>query len=152
MELERFELVLGPLFLFGWSGRSKGVKISFGKIFSQSSCRLNVVWGLFFKNNVLIFGPLPPLFLFLFLLDVFDCWWSMAYNNCWSVEATHWAQTAKSGMSATYLIIVIFFTLTQFLENKIYTQKTPIFRVKSVNNATFSRKICRKCQFFALNL
>ena len=24
----------------------------------------------------------------------------------------------------TYLIIVIFFTLTQFLENKIYTQKT----------------------------
>ena len=28
----------------------------------------------------------------------------------------------------------------------------PIFCVKSVKNATFSRKICRKCQFFALNL
>ena len=27
-------------------------------------------------------------------------------------------------MIGTYLIIVIFFTLTQFLENKIYTQKT----------------------------
>ena len=27
-------------------------------------------------------------------------------------------------MLITYLIIVIFFTLTQFLENKIYTQKT----------------------------
>merc|ERR1711952_233417 len=33
-----------------------------------------------------------------------------------------------------------------------FTPKTPIFRVKSVKNATFSRKICRKCQFFALNL
>ena len=31
-------------------------------------------------------------------------------------------------------------------------RKTPIFCVKSVKNATFSRKICRKCQFFALNL
>ena len=31
-------------------------------------------------------------------------------------------------------------------------KKTPIFRVKSVKNAIFSRKICRKCQFFALNL
>ena len=28
----------------------------------------------------------------------------------------------------------------------------PIFHVKSVKNATFSRKIGRKCQFFALNL
>ena len=31
-------------------------------------------------------------------------------------------------------------------------RKTPLFRVKSVKNATFSRKICRKCQFSALNL
>ena len=46
----------------------------------------------------------------------------------------------------SYLIFVIFFTLAKFLENKIYTEK----RVKSVKkNATFSRKICRKCQFFA---
>ena len=27
-----------------------------------------------------------------------------------------------------------------------------IFRVESVKNATFLRKICQKCQFFALNL
>ena len=51
-----------------------------------------------------------------------------------------------------YLIFVIFFTRAKFLENKIYTEKAPIFRVKSVKNAIFSRKICRKCQFFALNL
>jgi len=44
-----------------------------------------------------------------------------------------------------------FFTQAKFLEYKFYTKKTPIFRVKSVKNATFSRKICRKCQFFALN-
>ena len=31
-------------------------------------------------------------------------------------------------------------------------RKTPIFCVKSVKNATFSRKISQKCQFFALNL
>ena len=29
----------------------------------------------------------------------------------------------------TYLIIVIFFTLTQFLENKIYTKKRQFFAV-----------------------
>ena len=46
-----------------------------------------------------------------------------------------------------YLIFVIFFTESKFLENKIYTQtrqffalnllKTPLFRVKSVENANF---------------
>ena len=41
----------------------------------------------------------------------------------------------------SYLIFVIFFTRAKFLENKIYTEKHH-----------FSRKICRKCQFFALNL
>ena len=45
-------------------------------------------------------------------------------------------------MKITYLIFVIFFTQAKFLENKIYTEKTPIFRVKSVKNATFSHKIC----------
>ena len=30
-------------------------------------------------------------------------------------------------MTVTYLIIVIFFTLTKFLENKIYTQKRQFF-------------------------
>merc|ERR1711928_158389 len=67
-------------------------------------------------------------------------------------------------MAITYLIIVIFFTLTQFLENKIYTQKTrklrqntqsidnflcyygkihsklPIFRVKSEKNLHLPEK------------
>ena len=67
----------------------------------------------------------------------------------------------------TYLIIVIFFTLTHILENKIYTQKTrklrqntqkiadclryygkihinlPIFRVKSVKIYTGQKKITR---------
>ena len=48
-----------------------------------------------------------------------------------------------------YLIFVIFFTQANFLENKIYTEKrqffafylkkTPLFRVKSVENANFSR-------------
>ena len=45
-----------------------------------------------------------------------------------------------------YLIFVIFFTQAKFLKNKIYTEKrqffhrkTPIFRVKSVKNANFSR-------------
>ena len=52
----------------------------------------------------------------------------------------------------TYLIFVIFFTWAKFLETKMYTENMPIFRVKSVKNVTFSRKICRKCQFFALNL
>ena len=65
----------------------------------------------------------------------------------------------------SYLIIVIFFTLTQFLENKIYTQKTrklrqntqkiahflryygkihsklPIFRVKSVKIYTCQKNL-----------
>ena len=45
-----------------------------------------------------------------------------------------------------------FFTRAKFLESKIYTEKRQFFRVKSVKNATFLRKICRKCQFFALNL
>ena len=71
----------------------------------------------------------------------------------------------------SYLIIVIFFTLTQFLENKIYTQKTrklrqntqkiahflryygkiqsklPIFRVKSVKNYTGQKKFTRACSW-----
>ena len=34
----------------------------------------------------------------------------------------NWCEN-ESTISAAYLIIVIFFTLTQFLENKIYTQK-----------------------------
>ena len=70
-------------------------------------------------------------------------------------------------ISEPYLIIVIFFTLTQFLENKIYTQKTrklrqntqkiahflryygkihsklPIFRVKSVKIYTCQKKFTR---------
>ena len=45
-----------------------------------------------------------------------------------------------------------FFTRLKFLESKIYTEKRHFFRVKSVKNANFSRKICRKCQFFSLNL
>ena len=44
-----------------------------------------------------------------------------------------------------------FYTGKIFGEYNLH-RKTPIFRVKSVKNATFSRKICRKCQFFALNL
>ena len=44
-----------------------------------------------------------------------------------------------------------FFYTGKILENKMYTEKRQFFRVKSVKNATFSRKICRKCQFFALN-
>ena len=48
-------------------------------------------------------------------------------------------------------LYLYFFTRAKFLENKLH-RKMPIFRVKSVKNATFSRKICRKCQFFALNL
>ena len=35
---------------------------------------------------------------------------------------------------------------------KKFTPKTPIFRIKFIKNATLLRKICRKCQFFALNL
>ena len=48
-----------------------------------------------------------------------------------------------------YLVFVIFFTRLKLLENIIYTEKrqffalnllkTPIFRVKSVKNANFSR-------------
>ena len=45
-----------------------------------------------------------------------------------------------------------FFYTVKFFGEKNLHRKTPIFRVKSVKNATFSRKICRKCQFFALNL
>ena len=45
-----------------------------------------------------------------------------------------------------------FFTRAKFLDHKIYTVKRQFFRFKSAKNATFSRKICRKCQFFALNL
>ena len=44
-----------------------------------------------------------------------------------------------------------FYTGKIFGESNLH-RKTPIFCVKSVKNATFSRKICRKCQFFALNL
>ena len=52
-----------------------------------------------------------------------------------------------------YLIFVNFFTRAKFLESKIYTEKRQFFCDKSVKKkATFSLKICRKCQFFALNL
>ena len=50
-----------------------------------------------------------------------------------------------------YLIFVIFLHGQNFWIIK-FTPKTPIFCIISVKNATFSRKICRKCQFFALNL
>ena len=70
-----------------------------------------------------------------------------------------------------YLIIVIFFTLTKFLEDKIYTQKArklrqntqkiakflryygkihsklPIFRVKSVKIYTGQKKFTRTCSW-----
>ena len=72
---------------------------------------------------------------------------------------------ANNMLLNSYLIIVIFFTLTQFLENKIYTQKTrklrqntqkiahflryygkihsklPIFRVKSVKIYTCQKNL-----------
>ena len=58
-------------------------------------------------------------------------------------------EKSKVTLSLTYLIFVIFFTRAKFLENKIYTEKrqfcaldlykTPLFRVKSVENANFSR-------------
>ena len=54
-----------------------------------------------------------------------------------------------------YLIIVIFFTLTQFLENKIYTQKTRKLRQNTQKIANFcviTAKYTVNCQFFALNL
>ena len=57
--------------------------------------------------------------------------------------------------SRTYLIIVIFFTLTQFLENKIYTQKTRKLRQNTQKIANFcviTAKYTVNCQFFALNL
>ena len=66
-----------------------------------------------------------------------------------------WSKKWRNKIShlGSCLIFVIFFTRVKFLENKIYTEKRQFFRVKSVQkNATFSRKICRKCQFFALNL
>ena len=44
-----------------------------------------------------------------------------------------------------------FYTDTIFVRINLHP-KTPIFRVKSVKNATFLRKICQKCQFFALSL
>ena len=53
-------------------------------------------------------------------------------------------------MSNAYLIFVIFFTLAKFLENKIYTEKRQFFALNLKKNATFSRKICRKCQFFCV--
>ena len=45
-----------------------------------------------------------------------------------------------------------FFTQAKFLENKIYTEKRQFFALNLKKNATFLRKICRKCQFFALDL
>ena len=50
-----------------------------------------------------------------------------------------------------YLIIVIFFTLTQFLENKIYTEKTRKLRQNTQKIANFLRyygKIHRKLPIF----
>merc|ERR1712004_908811 len=41
--------------------------------------------------------------------------------------------------SSSYLIIVIFFTLTQFLENKIYTEKTRKLRQNTQKIANFLR-------------
>ena len=58
-------------------------------------------------------------------------------------------------MDFPYLIIVIFFTLTQFLENKIYTQKTRKLRQNTQKIANFcviTAKYTVNCQFFALNL
>ena len=67
-------------------------------------------------------------------------------------------QTKEEGqadMSGSYLIFVVFFTRTKFLENKIYTEKRvnydkihrklPIFCV-------IMAKYTVNCQFFALNL
>ena len=54
-----------------------------------------------------------------------------------------------------YLIIVIFFTLTQFLENKIYTQKRVNFdkiHSKLPIFCVITAKYTVNCQFFALNL
>merc|ERR1712107_789499 len=51
-----------------------------------------------------------------------------------------------------YVIFVIFFTRAKFLDNKIYTEKRQFFALNPYKNATFSGKICRKCQFFGLNL
>merc|ERR1712004_574217 len=48
-----------------------------------------------------------------------------------------------------------FFTLTQFLENKIYTQKTRKLRQNTQKIANFcviTAKYTVNCQFFALNL
>ena len=39
-------------------------------------------------------------------------------------KSRHQLPTVAISCQKAYLIIVIFFTLTQFLENKIYTQKT----------------------------
>ena len=38
-----------------------------------------------------------------------------------------WKNALKRPVDTAYLIIVIFFTLTQFLENKIYTEKRQFF-------------------------
>ena len=51
----------------------------------------------------------------------------MDFPSSYEMALSHMEGSAKliiSVMGVAYLIIVIFFTLTQFLENKIYTQKT----------------------------
>ena len=92
---------------------------------------------------------------------------------CHSLIFSFWA-SCRGGHCRrliSYLIIVIFFTLTQFLENKIYTQKTrklrqntqkianflrydgkihsklPIFSVKSVKIYTGQKKFTRACSW-----
>ena len=55
----------------------------------------------------------------------------------------------------TYLIFVVLFTRTKFLENKIYTEKTRKLRQNTQKIANFcviTAKYTVNCQFFALNL
>ena len=66
-----------------------------------------------------------------------DCLWHVLQIFSWIIPNSY----------LSYLIFVIFLHGQYFWRIK-FTPKKPIFRVKSVKNATF----CRKCQFFALNL
>ena len=71
-------------------------------------------------------------------------------EKCQVNEYIEKIETTQSKPHA-YLIFVIFFTRANFWRIR-FTPKNANFRVKSVKNATSSRKICLKCQFFALNL
>ena len=66
-----------------------------------------------------------------------------------------WMISCNSTIFKTYLIFVLFFTRTKFLENKIYTEKTRKLRQNTQYFANFLRyyaKYTVNCQFFALNL